>query len=67
MEKLRVEGTNIYKDPNSSALLNNDNENLNLYRNAKRLRAIESQKIKNLEKDVSDIKEMMKMIIEKLG
>lgn len=67
MDKLKVEGINVVKDLKSSALLNCDNDKLLAYKNAKRMRLLESERIKNLEEDVSSIKQMLKVIIDKLG
>lgn len=67
MDKLRIEGTNIFKDMKSSALLSNDIGRLEIYKNNKEARIAESERIRNLEKDVSSIKDMLKIIIDKIS
>lgn len=67
MDKLRIEGTNIFKDEKTSALLNRDIDGLQFHRNAKEARRVEAERIRNLEKDVSSIKDMLKIIIDKIS
>lgn len=63
----KVKGeTNLVRDNNSGAILNINHSELENARKRKALRRQQNEDINNLKKEVSDIKNMLTQIIEKL-
>lgn len=75
MEYLKVEGDNhLIRDKKSRAILNTDNKALAEYKAARAKRLSEKNKliqcqkdINTLNEDIKDIKETLKLIVEKLS
>ena len=64
---IKVKGeTNLVRDNNSGAILNVNHSELENARKRKALRRQQNEDINNLKKEVSDIKNMLTQIIEKL-
>lgn len=66
MSKLKIEGTTAIKDSENSALLNSDVDTLYIHKRMKKAKRNESERIKKLENEVGEIKDMLKTIINKL-
>jgi hypothetical protein len=69
MTELKTEIEGIFRDTRNNALLNKDNASLYAYKKIKQKNAeLEEtkKKVNNLEKDVSDIKNILLKIAEKL-
>ena len=64
---VKVKGeTNLVRDNDSGAILNINHSELENARKRKALRRQQNEDINNLKKEVSDIKNMLTQIIEKL-
>tara|TARA_A100001201_G_scaffold127837_1_gene112692 strand:+ start:1047 stop:1256 length:210 start_codon:yes stop_codon:yes gene_type:complete len=62
-----VEGhTSLKRDNYSSAIINTDADSYNSYMSQRDRKLKERQEIENLKKDVGEIKDMMKLILDKL-
>lgn len=69
MTELKTEIEGIFRDTQNNALLNKDNESLNAYKKLKQRNAeLEEtkKKVNKLENDVSDIKNILLKIAEKI-
>ena len=67
MAYLKIEGHEGYvKDPNSGVVLNVNQEEIDAARTRRALRKQQEEDINNLKNEVSDIKNMLGKIIEKL-
>lgn len=65
--KIPVEGhSGLYRDSNTGAILNCDDVAYVNYMKNKEVKLREKQEIENLKNDVSEIKDMMKLILSKL-
>lgn len=65
--KTNIEG--LVKEPSSQAILNVDNQRLEAYKRQRALlsRSVDATKrIESVEKDVSQIKEMLQLLLEKI-
>lgn len=54
---------NLYRDENSGAILNVDNQSYNQYMNSKNNREIQKYEIEQMKKDIDEIKFLLKEII----
>ncbi len=67
MAYLKIEGHEGYvKDPNSGVVLNVNQEEIDAAKKRRALRKQQEEDINNLKNEVSDIKNMLGKIIEKL-
>ena len=67
MAYLKIEGHEGYvKDPNSGVVLNVNQEEMDAAKTRRALRKQQEEDINNLKNEVSDIKNMLGKIIEKL-
>ena len=67
MSYLKIEGHEGYvKDPNTGVVLNVNQEEINAAKTRRALRKQQEEDINNLKNEVSDIKNMLGKIIEKL-
>ena len=67
MAYLKIEGHEGYvKDPNTGVVLNVNQEEINGAKKRRALRKQQEEDINNLKNEVSDIKNMLNKIIEKL-
>ena len=67
MAYLKIEGHEGYvKDPNSGVVLNVNQEEIDAAKKRRSLRKQQEEDINNLKNEVSDIKNMLGKIIEKL-
>lgn len=69
MVQIKTEIEGIVRDITNGALLNKDNASLNAYKKAKAKNAeIEEMKnkVNNIDREISDIKTMLNIILEKL-
>ena len=67
MTYLKIEGHEVYvKDPNTGVVLNVNQEGINAAKRRRALRKQQEEDINNLKNEVSDIKNMLGKIIEKL-
>lgn len=67
MVYLKIEGQEGYvKDPKSGVVLNVNQEEINAAKTRRALRKQQEEDINNLKNEVSDIKNMLSKIIEKL-
>ena len=67
MDYLKVENSgSLYRDPDTGAILNCNDSEYDSYLKNKRIAAQKSQEIDQLKNDVSELKNMMKLILEKL-
>ena len=67
MELLPVEGhTSLGRDPESNAILNNSDKAYDEYIRMKNKALTDKQEITNLKEEVGELKDMMKLILEKL-
>jgi hypothetical protein len=54
---------NLYRDENSGAILNVDNQSYNQYMNAKNNREIQKYEIEQMKKDIDEIKSLLREIV----
>jgi len=69
MEKdyIKVEGyPDLVRDPSNGAIINNDKNAYQSYIDSRNRKLREIERIENLEKDMSDIRDLMHKILEKL-
>ena len=67
MDYLKVENSgSLYRDPDTGAILNCNDSEYDSYLKNKRIATQKSQEIDQLKNDVSELKSMMKLILEKL-
>lgn len=67
MSLIRVEGEdNLFRDPNSQAIINTDKNAYENYLEARNRKLSELNEIETLKNDVAELKDMMRLLIEKL-
>jgi uncharacterized HAD superfamily protein len=65
--KIKVENsTSLYRDSESGAIINCSNSEYENYMELKNKKLREQQEIENIKNDVSELKSMMKLILDKL-
>ena len=65
--KIQVEGNpSLFRDSESGAIVNSSDSELQSYLELKRKKLEEKEEIQKLKSDVSEIKDMMKIILSKL-
>jgi hypothetical protein len=64
---IKVEGhDNLVRDKETGAIVNNDSSGYKSYMRQKQVKLSERNEIENLKTEVGEIKDMLKVIIEKL-
>jgi len=67
MSLIRVEGEeNLYRDPKSHAIINTDKNAYQNYLDSRNRKLAELNEIETLKNDVAELKDMMRLLIEKL-
>jgi len=67
MEMIRVDGEpNLYRDPNSKAIINTDVNAYENYLDARNRKLQERQEIESIKNDVAELKDLMKQLLQKL-
>lgn len=67
MELIRVEGeSNLYRDPNSTAIVNTDRDAYQNYLDARNRKLQERDEIETLKNDVAELKDLMMQLLQKL-
>jgi len=65
--KIKVENsTSLYRDSDSGAIINCSNSEYENYMELKNKKLREQEEMENIKNDVSELKSMMKLILEKL-
>lgn len=54
---------NLYRDENTGAIVNIDNQSYNQYMNAKNNREIQKYEIEQMKKDIDEIKSLLREIV----
>ena len=66
--KIKVENTtSLYRDTTSNAIINCSDAEYDAYLKRKNNKLVEIEKMKKLENDVDELKDMMRLILEKLN
>tara|TARA_B100000214_G_C23934090_1_gene612240 strand:+ start:1100 stop:1297 length:198 start_codon:yes stop_codon:yes gene_type:complete len=64
---IRVEGhSNLFRDEKSGAIINTDSSSFAAYQQAKTKKAIERKELDTMKEEISEIKQMLAKIVEKL-
>jgi len=67
MELIRVDGeSNLYRDPNSTAIINTDRDAYQNYLDARNRKLQERDEIETLKSDVAELKDLMMQLLQKL-
>ena len=56
----------LYRDEKTGAIVNDDNSSYNKYMQMKGKKRKEREEIDNMKKDIGEMKEMLKLLVEKL-
>jgi|TARA_X000000368_G_scaffold161930_1_gene127625 SMC interacting uncharacterized protein involved in chromosome segregation len=56
----------LYRDEKTGAIVNDDNSSYNTYMQMKGKKRKEREEIDNMKKDIGEMKEMLKLLVEKL-
>lgn len=56
----------LYRDEKTGAIVNDDNSSYNTYMQMKGKKRKERDEIDNMKKDIGEMKEMLKLLVEKL-
>lgn len=64
---IQVEGhPNLYRDEKTGAIINNDSSGYSAYMRQKSKKELEKEELNNMKKEISEIKEMLAKITDKL-
>ena len=64
---IQVEGhPNLYRDEKTGAIINNDSSGYSAYMKQKSKKELEKEELNNMKKEISEIKEMLAKITDKL-
>tara|TARA_B100000927_G_scaffold75392_1_gene60101 strand:+ start:11462 stop:11659 length:198 start_codon:yes stop_codon:yes gene_type:complete len=64
---IRVEGyDNLFRDEKTGAIVNNDVSSYNTYMTMKKKRLQERKEIDDMKQDITEMKQMLKLLIDKL-
>ena len=67
MELIRVDGeSNLYRDPNSTAIVNTDKDAYQNYLDARNRKLQKRTEIEILKNDVAELKDLMMQLLQKL-
>jgi hypothetical protein len=63
---IRVEGhKNLYRDEKSGAIINTDSHGYSQYKKSRNIRLTQKEEIDGMKKDIEEIKNLLRMIVEK--
>ena len=63
---IRVEGhKNLYRDENSGAIINTDSHGYSQYKKSRNIRLTQKEEIDGMKKDIEEIKNLLRMIVER--
>ena len=63
---IRVEGhKNLYRDEKSGAIINTDSHGYSQYKKSKNIRLTQKEEIDGMKKDIEEIENLLRMIVEK--
>ena len=63
---IRVEGhKNLYRDEKSGAIVNTDSHGFSQYKKTRQLKLTQKDEIDSMKKDIVEIKNLLRMIVEK--
>ena len=63
---IRVEGhKNLYRDEKSVAIINTDSHGYSQYKKSKNIKLTQKDEIDSMKKDIEEIKNLLRMIVEK--
>jgi len=63
---IRVEGhKNLYRDEKSGAIINTDSHGYSQYKKSRNIKLTQKEEIDSMKKDIEEIKNLLKMIVEK--
>ncbi len=61
-----VEGhKHLYRDEKSGAIINTDSHGFSQYKKSKQLKLTQREELDNMKKDIEEIKNLLRMIVEK--
>ena len=61
-----VEGhKHLYRDKKSGAIINTDSHGFSQYKKSKKLKLTQKQEIDSMKKDIEEIKNLLRLIVEK--
>tara|TARA_B100001287_G_C22602678_1_gene491205 strand:+ start:520 stop:726 length:207 start_codon:yes stop_codon:yes gene_type:complete len=62
---IKVEGyPNLFRDPNSGAIINCDDHEYNQYLKSLDFRKKQKEELQNMKKDIDEIKSLLKILVE---
>lgn len=65
---VKVEGhSNLFRDEQSGAIINNDKSSFELYKKRKELMLMQKEQINTLRTEVSEMKSLMQTLVEKIN
>ena len=63
---IRVEGhKNLYRDEKSGAIINTDSHGFSQYKKSRNIILTQKEEIDSMKKDIEEIKNLLRMIVEK--
>ena len=63
---IRVEGhKNLYRDEKSGAIINTDSHGYSQYKKSRNIKLTQKDEIDSMKKDIEEIKNLLRMIVEK--
>ena len=63
---IRVEGhKNLYRDENSGAIINTDSHGYSQYKKSRNIKLTQKEEIDSMKKDIEEIKNLLRLIVEK--
>ena len=63
---IRVEGhKNLYRDEKSGAIINTDSHGYSQYKKSKNIKLTQKDEIDSMKKDIEEIKNLLRMVVEK--
>ena len=63
---IRVEGNkNLYRDEKSGDIINTDSHGYSQYKKSKNIKLTQKDEIDSMKKDIEEIKNLLRMIVEK--
>ncbi len=61
-----VEGhKNLYRDEKSGAIINTDSHGFSQYKKSKQLKLTQRQELDSMKRDIEEIKDLLRLIVEK--
>ena len=63
---IRVEGhKNLYRDEKSGAIINTDSHGYSQYKKSRNIKLSQKEEIDSMKKDIEEIKNLLRLIVEK--